>query len=255
MLLSNIMGCLLVWVTCFTNNIGQINKFLSQCFLLCRCKLGTDPFIFLQWFCWSHLLLAYEIYFCWIIFPAWTRTRPCWQIFMGKYPNIITHRKQVKQENTTNHNLPAVQHFLPTLSSTQHLKTAVLNMSTNAQLNSHNLDWLDLVTDPSYVWFTFGLFTQFFYWHQLQKFSTDLSFHANFYFWRDTNSQIPALAVTTATYTSENIGPEFMASAKLLCEVFHDDIATTVGKRKFLWDSVVVSHELANGHSCYTANC
>jgi hypothetical protein len=84
---------------------------------------------------------------------------------------------------------------------------------------------------------------------------TDLSFHASFYFRRDTNSWIPALAVTAATYTSENIGPEFMASAKLLCEVFHDNIATTVGERKFLWDSVVVPRELANGHSHYTANC
>ena len=84
---------------------------------------------------------------------------------------------------------------------------------------------------------------------------TDLSFHANLCFWHDTNSQIPALAVTTATYPAENIGPEFTASAKLLCEVFHDDIATTVGEHEFLWDSVVVPRELANGHSRYTANC
>ena len=83
----------------------------------------------------------------------------------------------------------------------------------------------------------------------------DLSFDINFYFQCNANSQIPALVVTSTTYTSENIGPEFMASAKLLCEGFHDDIATTVGKCEFLWDSVMIPHELANGHSHYTANC
>jgi len=45
---------------------------------------------------------------------------------MGKYPNMMTHRKWVKEENATNHNLPAVHHFLLTLSSTQHPKNYCL---------------------------------------------------------------------------------------------------------------------------------
>ena len=60
----------------------------------------------------------------------------------------------------------------------------------------------------------------------------DISFNTNFHFWWDANLQIPALMVTAAIYTSGNIGPEFTASARTLCEVFHD-IAPTMGKCEF----------------------
>ena len=59
--------------------------------------------------------------------------------------------------------------------------------------------------------------------------------------------------VTAAIYTSGNIGPEFTASARTLCEVFHD-IATTMGKREFSWDSVDIPHVQVYSCSCYTAN-